>query len=166
MSAGAIGSVVIYDYVLGKDWKKDRVAQDGLAWLSANWSVGENPGMGQVGNSPPNTWLYYFLYAIERAGMLYDTAKVGSYDWYVEGSRVLLQAQRPDGSWDGSNPKQPAWDTCFAILFLRRASVSRRRTRLRRLRPKSSFARPLRADRGLRRALASRATRCGRRGRR
>ncbi len=122
MSAGAVASVVIYDYVLGKDWKKDRCAQDGLAWLSANWSVVENPRVLQAGNASANTWLYYFLYAIERAGMLYDTPGIGSHDWYLEGARVLLEAQRPDGSWEGSNPRQPSWDTCFAILFLRRAT--------------------------------------------
>jgi hypothetical protein len=34
---------------------------------------------------------------------------------------VILDAQKPDGSWVVGKDS-PAWDTCFAILFLRRAT--------------------------------------------
>jgi hypothetical protein len=122
MTTGAIGAEVIFDYILGKDWRKDKVVQDGMAWLAANFSVTENVGPAQTAKGAKNGWLYYYLYAIERAGMLYDTATIGSHDWYVEGAKVLLDAQKADGSWDGSHTKQPAWDTCFAILFLKRAT--------------------------------------------
>ena len=122
MTTGAIGGTVIYDYVLGKDWRKDKVVQDGMAWLAANFSVTENVGPPQTAKGAKNGWLYYYLYAIERAGMLYDTAMIGQHDWYLEGARVLLDAQKGDGSWDGSHTKQPTWDTCFAILFLKRAT--------------------------------------------
>jgi hypothetical protein len=124
MSAGAIGAVCIYDYILGEDWKKDRVVADGLAWLTKNFSVTENIGPCQTGGQHPKEFLYYYLYALERVGMLYDTALIGRRDWYLEGAQVILAAQKADGSWAESGPAtmRPTWDTCFAILFLKRAT--------------------------------------------
>ena len=124
MTAGAIGAVCIYDYILGEDFKKDKVVAGGMAWVAKNWSVTENIGPCETGGKEPKEFLYYYLYALERAGMLYDTAFIGKYDWYFEGARVLLAAQKPDGSWaeSAASTMRPAWDTCFAILFLKRAT--------------------------------------------
>jgi len=124
MTTGAIGAVCILDYILGEDWKKDKVVASGMGWLNKNFSVTENIGPCQTGGQAPKEFLYYYLYALERAGMLYDTAFVGNHDWYLDGARVILGAQKPDGSWAESGPAtmRPAWDTCFAILFLKRAT--------------------------------------------
>lgn len=122
MTAGAVGAVCIYDYMLGRDWKKDKVVLDGLAWLDKNWSVTQNVGPCETARGSENGWLYYYLYALERTGMLYDTSLIGNHDWYLDGARVLLQAQKTDGSWDASHFKKPTWDTCFAVLFLKRAT--------------------------------------------
>ena len=122
MTAGAIGAICIFDYMQGKDWKRDKPVLDGLAWLDKNWSVTENVGPPETAKGNTNGWLYYFLYALERTGMLYDTALIGNHDWYLDGARVLLAAQKGDGSWDASHFKHPTWDTCFAILFLKRAT--------------------------------------------
>jgi len=122
MTAGACGAIVIYDYMQGKDWKRNSAVKNGMAWLGANWSVTENKGPAEVHEGAPNAYVYYYLYAVERLGMLYDTGKIGGRFWYADGAKVLLEAQKPDGSWDASEPKQPPWDTCFAILFLKRAT--------------------------------------------
>jgi len=122
MTAGAIGAVCIFDYMLGKDWKKDKPVLDGLAWLEKNWSVTENVGPPETARGNTKGWLLYYLYAVERTGMLYDTALIGNKDWYLEGAKVLLNSQKPNGSWDDSHFKKPTWDTCFAILFLKRAT--------------------------------------------
>ncbi|MFN3485032.1 MAG: hypothetical protein ACK44W_06070, partial [Planctomycetota bacterium] len=95
MTAGAIGAVCIYDYMLKKDWKKDKAVLDGLAWLDRYWSVTENGPTSETARGAKSAWLYYYLYAVERAGMLYDTALIGNHDWYLEGARQLLAAQRP-----------------------------------------------------------------------
>jgi hypothetical protein len=86
--------------------------------------VTENVGPCQTGGQDKKEFLYYYLYALERAGMLYDTALIGNHDWYLDGARVILAAQKPDGSWAESGPAtmRPTWDTCFAILFLKRAT--------------------------------------------
>jgi len=72
---------------------------------------------------------YYFLYALERAGMLCGVEALGGHKWYPEGVQHLLGAQKPDGSWlsplpHGDRPVllNSVWDTCFAILFLKRAT--------------------------------------------
>ncbi len=115
MTAGGVGALTIYDYMLKKDWKKDQNVKNGLAWLAKNFSATSNPGRG-------NAWELYYLYGIERAGVLYGTDKIGDHDWYFEGAKHLLSTQGDDGSWKVSGGEHPTWDTCFAILFLKKAT--------------------------------------------
>jgi len=122
MTTGAIGALCIYNYVQGKDWRSDKGVQDGLAWLNEHWSVTEDIGPSEVEGGAPNAYLLYYLYALERVGMLYDTKSIGSHDWYLDGARYLLESQKAGGSWSASRPEKPTWDTCFAILFLKRAT--------------------------------------------
>jgi hypothetical protein len=122
MTAGAIGAIGIYEYILGKDWKRNEHIHSGIAWLAGNWSVTENRGPSEVEGGAGNAYLYYYLYALERLGMLLDLGEIGGHAWYPEGAQVLLSAQQPDGSWKASRPEIPVWDTCFAILFLKRAT--------------------------------------------
>ena len=70
--------------------------------------------------------LYYWLYALERAAMITGTETFGAHAWYAEGAKYILETQKPDGSW--LTPSKvietgAAADTCFAILFLRRATA-------------------------------------------
>jgi hypothetical protein len=122
MTAGAAGAIAICEYILGKDGKRNEHVRSGVAWLDANWSVTENKGPSEVENGVPNAYLYYYLYALERLGMLLDVGEIGGHLWYPEGANYLLGAQQKDGSWKGSRPEIPVWDTCFAILFLKRAT--------------------------------------------
>jgi hypothetical protein len=123
MTAGAVSAVVIYDYMLKKEWKPDPVVQAGLAWLDDYFSVTTNP------QKYPE-FQYYYLYALERVGMLTNSVMIGSHDWYREGANYLLDAQSAEGSWRagslfrGAEGGQAVWDTCFAILFLKRATRS------------------------------------------
>jgi hypothetical protein len=75
----------------------------------------------------PVNYSYYALYAMERAGRLYGTEFFGEHLWYAEGAKQLLASQNADGSWGEKPPEKswstPTWDTCFAILFLRRATA-------------------------------------------
>ena len=124
MTAGAVGALCIFDYMLDKNWKKDKAVLDGLKWMEQNWSVTQNVGPSETSAGAPKAWILYYLYAVERVGMLYDTATIGPHDWYLDGARHLLKSQKKDGSWDETVGfgKKPYWDTCFAILFLKRAT--------------------------------------------
>ncbi len=96
----------------------DRGVFDGCAWLDANWSVDNNPG-GHRSH-------FYYLYGLERVGVLGAMEKIGSHPWYVEGAKVLLDRQATtDGHWDSGTELQPrdVIDTCFALLFLKKATV-------------------------------------------
>jgi hypothetical protein len=115
MTAGGTGALTIYDYMLKKDWKKDTQVKNGMAWLGAKFAVADNPGRGK-------DWLLYYLYGIERAGVLYGTDKMGDHDWYAEGAKFLLGSQGADGSWAVSGHENATWDTCFAVLFLKKAT--------------------------------------------
>jgi hypothetical protein len=121
MTAGGVGSLVIYNYLLGRDWTKDPNVKNGLDWLTKNFSVTENPGPPEHGGGRPGFALYYYLYALERAGILYGTEKFGPHEWYPKGVDMLLENQATHGAWASKDGGNDVHDTCFAILFLRRA---------------------------------------------
>jgi hypothetical protein len=120
MTAGAVGSLAIYLHIQGQPWMRDQALVKGLEWLARNFSVTENPGVSKEGQTGRGWKYYYYLYALERSGVLYGTEALGPHEWYPEGAKVLTNIQRADGSWwEG---QCDVTDTCFAILFLRRAT--------------------------------------------
>jgi hypothetical protein len=125
MTAGGVGALLIYDYIQGKNPRSDPAIQKGFNWMVKNFSVTENVGPCENAEDKPAAFLYYYYYALERMGILYGTEKLGRHEWYPEGATVLLAAQKADGSWKGTDlgwVETTTWDTCFAILFLRRAT--------------------------------------------
>jgi hypothetical protein len=69
----------------------------------------------------------YFLWSVERVGVLYGLKKIGDEDWYEWGRKLLLDRQRAEGSWNEStfyNGNPPVVDTCFALLFLKQANLA------------------------------------------
>jgi len=109
MTAGGVGALVIYDYMLDRKWKDDSYVKAGMNWLTVHY---ETPA-----------WNTYFLYGLERAAILYGTEKIGDHFWYADGAAALLKAQGADGSWGKDTDWfNTTWDTCFSVLFLRRAT--------------------------------------------
>jgi len=105
--------------------KLNQAIRDGMAWLAHHFTVSSNPNA--------SCWHLYYLYGVERCGVLTLTEKLGEHKWYKEGAEYLLGAQQPDGSWK-EETEQPRWargtlghgaieSTCFAILFLGRATT-------------------------------------------
>jgi hypothetical protein len=94
---------------------------DGLAWMSRNFAVEKNPGQGG--------WHYYYLYGLERVGAFTALRFIGKHDWYRLGARYLIGQQMADGKWpapaktDHARYEEELMQTCFALLFLRRATV-------------------------------------------
>jgi hypothetical protein len=123
MTVGGIASLAISDYIQGKDVKKDREIANGMDWLAKNFSVSCNPGPYEHARFEENSqhnYLYY-MYGLERAAILSGSEQIGAHYWFAKGMQVLIEKQSPDGSWKipGGNELH---DTCFAILFLRKAT--------------------------------------------
>ncbi len=87
------------------------------AWLDQHWAMDRHPG------HPHDEWYYYWLYSLERAAVLDSVQRVGGRDWYFEGAAEILGRQEKDGAWAerGGGPHTAA--TCFALLFLKRATA-------------------------------------------
>jgi hypothetical protein len=85
----------------------------------------------------------YFLWSIERLGVLLGLEKLGTVDWFASGSDALVKTQRPDGGW--SEGKERLSDTSFAILFLRKANLGSDISRLLEGEPDQQFSIPSRA---------------------
>lgn len=91
--------------------QKDRV-QNALEYLTKNWKI-DAAGLGDP---------YYWLYSLERMCMAGKIDRVGEHDWYYEGAAWLLARQKTTGAWVGNHGETV--DTCFALLFLKRAFIS------------------------------------------
>ena len=121
MTAGSLGAVVICrSELLGRpgyprslDAEAETAIWDGIAWLGRNFSVSANPHF--------QGWHLYYLYALERAGVLAGVDWMGEHDWYLKGAEHLLGAQQADGSWRDAG--SDLVNTCFALLFLKRGTL-------------------------------------------
>lgn len=91
-----------------------------LNWIKANYTVTENPGMGDAG-----LFYYYQLFAktldtIDRE-QIKDSAGT-AHDWRKELARKLISIQRPNGSWVNKNERwfegDPNLATAFALIAL------------------------------------------------
>jgi hypothetical protein len=78
----------------------------GLDWLGHSFRADTNPGAA-IGQT------HYWLYAVERCGILSGQQLFGRHDWYREGAEFLVSTQQPSGMWNSN-----LVDTCFALLFL------------------------------------------------
>jgi hypothetical protein len=66
----------------------------------------------------------YFLWSLERVGVIYGVDKIGGFDWYDLGSTALVRSQANDGTWNlGSYTTEV--NTAFAVLFLARSNLAR-----------------------------------------
>src|SRR5262249_58191066 len=78
---------------------KDAGIDNGLKWLG-QWvgkNFGDDRNKGGFGiYSPINL---YFLWTVERVGMLYNVRQLDGKDWYTWGVKLLLDRQDAAGSW-------------------------------------------------------------------
>jgi hypothetical protein len=63
----------------------------------------------------------YFLWSMERVGVMLNLEKLGAKDWFKLGSDALVRSQQVDGSWPDAQGGLA--DTSFAVLFLRKANL-------------------------------------------
>ncbi|MBK8979667.1 MAG: hypothetical protein IPM29_27525 [Planctomycetes bacterium] len=121
MTAGGVSSLTICLAALrgmnarGEGIRDMEIArQRGLAWLAVHHTVRRNEG-----HPDPDAWHFYHLYGLERACELGQIARLDEHDWYFEGATLLCEHQNPDGSFRFARLE----DDCFAILFLKKASL-------------------------------------------
>ncbi len=114
MTAGGMASLSSLVHMLGSAPRFDPRLARARKWIAERFTVSDNPKFTM---NPKDNHLYYWLYALERAGTLYGTELFGEHLWYPEGAKLILDQQKTNGSWNNY-----AVDTCFAILFLRRAT--------------------------------------------
>lgn len=100
--------------------KNDPRVQAALDWIRKNYSLTENPGMGDQG-------LYYYYHTFAKALAAADleeiTANDGSpHNWRNELATVLVTTQLPDGSWVNKNPRwmesDPRLVTAFVLMTI------------------------------------------------
>jgi hypothetical protein len=95
--------------------KHGRERESAVRWLAEHFAPSRN-AYGVRGWTP--TFGLAYLWAVERFCGLTQRERLGERDWYGEGARFLLDRQNPGGEWGRTE------ETCFALLFLRRATVS------------------------------------------
>ena len=93
------------------------------ARIQTYFDVVQNPIQPEEGRKLPEFGAgndYYYLYGLERASLLGRIRFYGEYDWYEDGAELLMHDQHEDGHWPRS---PPLVESCFAILFLKRATA-------------------------------------------
>ena len=126
MTAAAISSLILCKSELMKttylnkklEAELDQSIYDGVAWLVQNYTVKTNPKM------PDNLRYYYYLYGLERVGVLGGFTCFGDHNWYNDGAQLLIDQQTKDGYWDTKKEVAPSdvTDTDYALLFLKKAT--------------------------------------------
>ena len=112
------GGLLSYLYAkLGRDDPRVVAVKD---WLRANYTLEENPGMGQQG-------YFYYLHLLTKALTASGEERLRLSDgaevpWRDQVAGRLLQLQRADGSWVNAEPRwweaDPILATCYAMMTL------------------------------------------------
>lgn len=85
------------------------------AWLEQSFDIQFNID----GRAKTRFHYFYYLYGLERYAAYYDVKTIAGRDWYDDGAALLVAEQAADGA---IGPDLS--DTCFAVLFLRRAAFT------------------------------------------
>ncbi len=120
MTTAGIAASTILGNALGRKLTRGQaralrqLTDRGLGWLDHHYTIQENP-------NHKAWWHYYYLYGLERVGSLLGQEYIGDHPWYLDGARYLVEKQQRDGRWYTSRTPP---DTCFALLFLERATAA------------------------------------------
>ena len=111
----------LLSYIYAQLDKNDPRVRAVTQWLARNYSVTENPGMGQAG-------LFYYYHTMAKALSIagIDTLSMtdgSKVNWRQELTKRLLDLQSPDGSWVNQQSgrfweKAPHLVTAYAIITM------------------------------------------------
>jgi len=119
-SYGSMSYAGLLSFIYAQLDKGDPRIKAVIDWLSKNYTLAENPGMGQDG-------LYYYYHtmakALSAAGVDTLTLKDGKkVNWRQDLAKKLLDLQNADGSWVNANgrwwEKDPHLVTSYATITL------------------------------------------------
>ena len=118
-SYGSISYAGLLSYIYADLDKSDPRVKAVLEWLQKNYTLEENPGMGEQG-------LYYYYHTMAKALSAYGLdalpTKKGSVKWREQLALRLINLQKRDGTWENNNgrwwEKDPALVTSYAMVTL------------------------------------------------
>jgi len=120
MTAAGVASLYVCDLWLHVSrgqcgvYADARRVQAGLQWLARNFSVTRNPNK--------DSWKFYYLYGLERAGTILARRYIGPHDWYREGVEHLVG----DPEQMVLAPVRNEWkylQQCYMLLFLAKGNA-------------------------------------------
>ncbi len=115
MTCAAATTLAISGFYIDGRVAENEGVRHGAEWVAKNFTVQKHP--------PDKTiWLGYYLYSLERFGLILGEEFFGEHEWYPLGARTLVDSQKADGSWEMSDENNPDLSTMFALLFLTRAT--------------------------------------------
>ena len=100
--------------------KDDERVKAALGWIAKNYSLAENPGMGDAG-------LYYYYHTFAKTMAALDEPKLTdaagtSHDWRKDLIAALASRQQANGSWVNANERWLEGDanlvTAYSLLAL------------------------------------------------
>jgi len=119
-SYASMGYAGLLSFIYADVKPKDQRVVAVKEWLSKNYSVKENPGIGQEG-------LYYYYHTMAKALNLAQIDFIGTPDgkkvnWRADLAKQLFNLQKEDGSWANENGRWMEKDsvlvTAYAVLAL------------------------------------------------
>jgi squalene-hopene/tetraprenyl-beta-curcumene cyclase len=120
MSYGSATYSGVLGYTYANLKKGDPRVDAAYAWIKANFTVDENPGMGQ------KTVYYYYMVLAKALAAVGDPiivdAKGQSHNWREELAKKLIALQHPEGFWVNPVPNEmqgnPVLVTAFTLTAL------------------------------------------------
>ena len=125
-SYGSMSYAGLLSFIYAEMDRDDPRVKSVRNWLSKNYSVEENPGLGKQG-------LYYYYHTMSKALSLSGIEVIkdengNSHDWRKELALKLINLQSPKGLWTNENgrwwEKDPILATSYALLSLERIYYS------------------------------------------
>ena len=115
-SYGSISYAGILSFIYAGVDKSDPRLKAVMQWITENYTLDENPGLGAEG-------LYYYYHTMAKALAIADVdflkTKDGKIvDWRVDLSQKLLNLQKGDGSWANSAGRWMESDTSLTTAYM------------------------------------------------
>jgi hypothetical protein len=110
-----------------KPAQQDPAIQNGLNFVARN--IGDPHKPWENASGAPLVDMY-FLWSVERVGVIFGLHRIGKRDWYGWGAEKLVANQKivgDLGSWENGAyyGQNPIVNTCFALLFLKQANLAK-----------------------------------------